>query len=379
MYGLQDYEIVDPIKNIKSLNKLFDKHINSILRILHELTTNINLLHTSIESTFTSKTIPAIYPEKLRSFNFDESTIEKLFFDYIMLTTFSDLSENHYLRSIIEQYIKDLFHNKLDAFSFFNRCVDDIKKEADNRLSELEKLTTKKIVFFDSANQYYDIDFFYDYCYIWSYYTFVLILNNPTVSSYDIIKTSCYQSSNLDKMKEIYSQIKSEIEYSKNYSTIELFDTDYIIKQTINLEKKEINFDKLTEKNPTIDRNKLIYIKITNFILLNCYYNRIDNKYLLYRVIEGCSGNFCLKKMIPEKVNEILDKLTYNNKPLTKELILYTIKNGINIVDLNANILQYQTYKDKLKKYKEKMKALTSKRDQPVAVAELSGIKVNFN
>ena len=33
----------------------------------------------------------------------------------------------------------------------------------------------------------------------------------------------------LDKMKEIYSEIKSEIEDSKNYSTIKLFDTDYII------------------------------------------------------------------------------------------------------------------------------------------------------
>ena len=71
---------------------------------------------------------------------------------------------------------------------------------------------------------------------------------------------------------------------------------------------------------------------------------------------------------LDDKVNEILNKLTYGNTPLTKELILDTVKSGIKMIDLNANILSNQVYKYKSKKYQELLKKLSASRSAEVPI-----------
>lgn len=353
MYGIQDNELSDPVQFIKSVSSLYDKHLSSIMIILEEIFHNAEGLYTYIESIFTSKEIPEEFPETLKSYNFDdpESTMDNLFFKYIMAHFLGDLSEHHYLRPTIETYIKELYEYKSVAMKLFNLFKNKITDQTDDRFSKLKKYIKKSRTFVNIQNKYYGIDYFWGYCYMWSYYTFILILNNPTINSYDIVKSVCYQSSNLEKMKDIYEEIKLNVEEIKSSSNVQLFDYDNLDKKYKILDDREKAFYSNKKNDSIIDRNKLIYIKITNFILLNCYYNRIDNKYLLNRIIQGCPNDECIAEMIPAKVNEILDKLTFNNNPLTKELILDTIKTGINILDLNANILANQVYKEKLKKY----------------------------
>jgi len=88
-----------------------------------------------------------------------------------------------------------------------------------------------------------------------------------------------------------------------------------------------------------LEHIRLIYIKITNLILINILYNRLQNKYLLYSIEKGCMQDYCEKKMIPEKVNELLDKLSFDETKLTKESILEKIKKGNLINNINSAIL----------------------------------------
>ena len=65
----------------------------------------------------------------------------------------------------------------------------------------------------------------------------------------------------------------------------------------------------------------------------------MQNKYLLFSVQEDCNQELCVKKMVPEKVNELLNKFTIANIPLTNDNILSEVLEGKPIENLNHLIL----------------------------------------
>jgi hypothetical protein len=129
--------------------------------------------------------------------------------------------------------------------------------------------------------------------------------------------------------------MKNELEYAKTY-----FDQDYIKNQNLKFEKYKIKVEKNKLDVDFLEHTRLVYIKITNLILINILYNRFQNKYLLYSIERGCQRDICEKNMIPEKVNEILDKLSFNETKLSKESILEMIIRGRNIDSINSAILK---------------------------------------
>jgi hypothetical protein len=220
--------------------------------------------------------------------------------------------------------------------------VIQIRFKANNLITEIRKLHFKKKYIEQQINNKYNFDFFEGNCYLWSYYTVILILLNPTIEPYDIIKASYYQSSKISKMQKLFDRtieniedMENQLNYAKAY-----FDRDYIINQNLKFEKFKKKFERNNLDVELLEHTRIVYIKITNLILINILYNRLQNKYLLYTIEEGCNQDICQKKMIPEKVNEILDKLSFDGTKLTKESILKIVKTGKKINDINSEILK---------------------------------------
>jgi hypothetical protein len=168
---------------------------------------------------------------------------------------------------------------------------------------------------------------------------------NPTINPYDIIKSSYYQSSKFNKMEDIFnSNVKDQIDYIKNKDNYENIFSDNFLKEKNKMyEELKKKFETNSLNNIFYEHSRIIYIKITNLILLNILYNRIDNKYLLFSLKTECTHKFCLTSFIPEKVNDIIDKLSFDRNKLTKEKILEKILKGIRINDLNSLILSDKT------------------------------------
>ena len=183
----------------------------------------------------------------------------------------------------------------------------------------------------------YNMDYFDCNCYIWSYYTLILILINPTLNVYDIIRTSLYQSDDEVmiqlKYESIINKIKENKEKKESDESEEFLKELYNIKKTNNLIKKKVGY--LSAQ--LIEFNRILYIKITNIILINIIYNRIDNEHLLYSM--DFSYMSPVKNMIPQKVDKILNKFSFNTGPITKESIIDIIKKGQNISEINKLIL----------------------------------------
>jgi hypothetical protein len=269
----------------------------------------------------------------------------------------SKLFERHFLISDIKIFIREIIDNILSNEKKYledeNYLLDmyDVKiidlmgkfrLKHDNLLEEFIKLHKKRLELEQKINNQYNFDFFEGNCYLWSYYTVLLILMNPTIQPYDIIKASYYQSSKISKMQKIFDgtlehieDIKNQLVYAKAF-----FDIDYIKIQKLKFEKYKKRIEKNKLDVELLEHTRLVYIKITNLILINLLYNRLQNKYLLYTLEKGCQRDICEKKMIPEKVNEILDKLSFDENKLTKESIIEIVKKGKNINDINSAILK---------------------------------------
>jgi hypothetical protein len=165
---------------------------------------------------------------------------------------------------------------------------------------------------------------------------------NPTIEPTEIIKATFYQTTDVSKMLNIYEFNLSNVYYNndlKDEDIKKLFDKDYIInlkesnkEYKHDLEQNELNIE-------VLENSRILYIKITNLILLNILYNRFNNKYLLYSFQEKCNRNLCLKNLIPQKVNELLDRFSFSFGPLTKENIISEVLEGKPIELVNYLIL----------------------------------------
>jgi len=341
IYGLQDFERLNNNNYMKFVTKNVTAHINSIIDVLRKLLIDLK----SVYLDYKKNNIPFS---------------PKAFTKFIMNKYFSKLFERHFLindiktslRKLIDdillkekEYLDEKFIFSLDSAKEIKEIKEllfIIKMKVDNLLMEINEINIKNIELQKQINNQYNFDFFEGNCYLWSYYTVILILINPNIQPYDIIKASYYQSSKINRMHKLFNfaiesieSIKNQLNYAKKY-----FDQDYIKNQNLRLEKdmKKIQENKVDVE--LLEHTRLVYIKITNLILINTLYNRLENKYLLYTLEKGCQEDICEKKMIPEKVNEILDKLSFDEKKLTKESILEIIKRGKKINDINSVILK---------------------------------------
>ena len=330
IYGIQDLEILNFDErlnyDISYLENNFNNTLQMIDKIIIDLGNNF-IIDAIIAENKRNKKPGAflIYSKSLlddlNKYEFVKNDIE---------LQLSEIDENMFMLSkqkrgvnymqIVENIIKiqDSLHDKFT--DFMNRYIHDKMKYGE---------------LLNKIRNFYNYDVFSHNCYMWSYYTIILILINQNINPYDIIKSSYYQSSNLTKMESIFDNIKNKIEK---------FSTNYFIESNENYEKLKEKFERKKLNDYVYEHKRIIYIKITNLILLNILYNRIDNKYLLFSLEKKCIQDICLKTFIPEKVNDIIDKLSFDKTNLTtKENILEKIKDGLKINDLNSLILSDKT------------------------------------
>ena len=167
------------------------------------------------------------------------------------------------------------------------------------------------------------------------------MLINPTIDPYSIIKASFYQSTNPKKMEALFEDKKEEIKFRGSQDPDSfIFDNDFIKLEEKRLEELKIKIFPSKEQAIFHEHTRILYIKITNFIIINILYNRTFDKYLLYSIgLHDLSNKVYRKQMIPEKVNEILNDFNFDDNKLTANTILSVIKTGKNFNDVNSLIL----------------------------------------
>ena len=101
------------------------------------------------------------------------------------------------------------------------KCIEfNIIKNLENIIKEKFKLQQKR-------NNKYNYDFFNGNCNIWSYYAMTLIIMNPEINPFEIIKASYFQTNDLSKMNTIFEETKEDNKYIRNYKEpIEMFRMD---------------------------------------------------------------------------------------------------------------------------------------------------------
>jgi hypothetical protein len=325
LYGVQDFEKYNPLQI--SFSKIIEVHSNSILQSL-----NAFLM-----------TASSIFSECHNDLDiFKKKTYEMLFIG---------LSEKNIFKEDIDKIIEEIFknittnpQNYADNYNKMNQIIFDVfknnivKPKCEHLLMSEHKIAIEKDNILTKLNEYKYYDYFNGLCQLWCYYTIVLMLINPTIDPYSIIKASFYQSSNIKKMNALYEIKKEDIESSKNdESEAFIFDTDFIEKEMEKLENLKIKIRK-NKFDPILDEyTRILYVKITNFIIINILYNRTFDKYLLYSIGQHDRGADSFKKeMIPQKVNAMLNDFTFSST----ENLIEIVKKGKNIIDVNALILQ---------------------------------------
>jgi hypothetical protein len=349
IYGIQDFEIKNKYARIEVLNMQIDEHFTSINKLMYYIARNISEIHKDMKDLLENLRVNRIIDSYRRFIEEEkiEKTIEmnELLFKFIMFEFFNEINETHILRNDIERVLKLIIYQVLNnvPYRIVEKIIDSFFKIVKDTAYRLHQKVSKKINTLTEnmkkiLNEY-NMDHFDDNCYMWSYYTLILILMNPLISVYDIIKTSLYQSDDKIMIQSKYNYILKQIEKNKDTDNDKMIIESY--KDLYDIRNKhEISDVKLIFKPaPEIEYSKIIYQKITNLILINIIYNRLDRKHLLYSVniIDNSKGIY--KKLVPEEVNEVLDEFSFDASPITKESIINKIKVGMNILELNKLIL----------------------------------------
>ena len=338
IYGLQDFEELDTETKLGDITRKITNHFYIIDKAFYKILTKIRYEEVFID------TMNLAYRE-----NASHNFILKLMDPVLHI-----LGEDHFLKNYMESKISEMnvvltsiFEKQ--SFILSTNVEEKVVNLRDSMVNLRDEYIDKHInrlikddLLFHNIRSSYNYDIFQKNCYMWSYYTIILILINKTIKPYDIIKSSYYQSSELNNMKAIFNNIiKDEIEYTKNKEN--LFSNRYFTEKNDLYEDLKNKFESHSLNNSIYEHKRIIYVKVTNLILLNILYNRIDNKYLLFSLKTECYTDFCITSFIPEKVNDIIDKLSFDRNKLTKEKILENILKGIPINDLNSLILLDKT------------------------------------
>jgi len=335
-YGIQHLETNNGNleEEFKSLTNKYFFHFESVVKIFY------NFLH-------------FITPENyhlLKETQTDNMLTVKFLKNQFMKSYFNKIFKEHMLYPLINSFVENIatnsVNNEINFFENFNideqfkLFMKDFKIIEFNTIKNLENIIKEKIKLQNKRNNKYNYDFFNGNCNIWSYYAMTLIIMNPEINPFEIIKASYFQTNDLSKMNTIFKETKQENKDIKNYKEpIEMFKIDFLetLKERNVLFKRKLETDGFDKG--FFDVTRILYVKITNLIILNIIYNRLQNKYLLFSIQEDCKQELCVKKMVPEKVNELLNKFTISNIPLTNDNILSAVLEGKLIENLNHLIL----------------------------------------
>lgn len=344
-YGIQNLETNNGNleEDLKSITNKYFFHFASVVKMVHRFLHSIN---------------PERYNllKELLKLNHEMDGLGRNIFDVkflknnFMTTYFSKIFKEHMLYPLISSFVEDIATNSInDEINFFQNFNIDkqfkvyMKDHAIiefNIIKNLENIIKEKFKLQQKRNNKYNYDFFNGNCNIWSYYAMTLIIMNPEINPFEIIKASYFQTNDLSKMYKIFEETKEDNKYIRNYKEpIEMFRMDYLetLKEKNAFFKRKLDTDGFD--GGFFDATRILYVKITNLIILNIIYNRLQNKYLLFSVQEDCNQELCVKKMVPEKVNELLNKFTILNIPLTNDNILTEVLEGKPIENLNHLIL----------------------------------------
>ena len=388
-YGVQNFETNNP--NIGEIQEYFfqkiDYHFSSVYDV--------------IKNFFRFQAVEKYKAYKTATEAFGGQVNVDMLVQAEIIIISKDIFEDHILYPVISKYIRiiyEIIHDNIEHDDNFTmellpkkiyEILDNLNKEMNiikfQRFDEIVNVKKETLMIQQKVKNKYNFDFFNGNCYLWSFYTFILIIINPTIDPTVIIKATFYQTSDIKKMLEIYQYNLSNVHYNyfKDEDVRKIFDKNYIknLKEgneefKHDLEQNELNIE-------VLENSRILYIKITNLILLNILYNRLKDKYLLYSFQEKCNQKICLKNLIPEKVNEILNRFSFSFGPLTKENIISEVLEGkpielvnyLILLDKDIQSFDYEkpeirvgyaqnipnSWKNKYLKYKKKYLALKAK------------------
>lgn len=166
-------------------------------------------------------------------------------------------------------------HHLFDMEKFINKLRAYKQEMIDNFIlynTEINKL--KNDVFIKNKLDNYNM-----LCYAWCCYICILMLINPKVNSYNIIKFAFYQTAKPKEMKEIYKEFRVS---QKDETFKKLTISDFLSKEKTLEKIKQVKEykNKVIEEfaNPAlIVHHKMLYQKITNLIFLMSKYNYLKN------------------------------------------------------------------------------------------------------
>lgn len=152
-----------------------------------------------------------------------------------------------------------------------------------------------------------DIKIFNQLCYAWSVYSMCLIIMNPTIDPYDIIKLSFFQTDDLKEMTEIYEKFK--LLQNIFQEGIDIFNYEWYDKLYNLFVNNESELIRLFNTIANLKHIKILYHKITNLIItMSKYmYNENKNKFM-ERINEINSMN------IPHEYETLLDMVALSNQ-----------------------------------------------------------------
>lgn len=281
------------------------------------------------------------------------------------------------LISFIKKIYSDLYTWKHDEYLY--PIYNIFMKMSQKLMSNIIKLRIRLEDLDNQIYNYYKMDYFSGYCYMWSYYIIFLILMNQTIDPYMIIKATFFQTIDESRMKNILKHqiydiqsILNSDDKPNNY----FFNKNYIDDANKNIDEAKSELP--TELTP--DDNQLVrklFIKITNFLLINVIYNKSNDKYLSYKYSKTGEGEYTENKFIAPKVDEILKDYTLDGVDFTlpkedfQRAFIDRVLAGELLVEVNRKIEatkptvslvlenKYQSiYKQKYLKYKSKYLAL---------------------
>lgn len=222
----------------------------------------------------------------------------------------------------------------------FHFITGELTKKTSDILEKYLILNTMRKKIIKEVYEKFNIGFFQALCYTWASYTITLIVSNPNLNPYDIIKYNFYQTSNINEMKKIFDDYKlGTMNYlsDDNFFSFDLHKLEEVGFLEYRIKYLEEKRDSIIEKlsNPIlIKHQKMLYVKIMNFLTLVTKYNLTINPNYLdieYRDVEKGLSIYDSKfmKYDPYDESSFIKKIKEHKKEMeekTKESIESTIK-----------------------------------------------------
>ncbi len=421
-YGIQQNEIFDLYTTINVTRYINFLKINlkNIIKIIGKI------LKKFILDDFKN-------PEIKQKINLDNT---KDISDYTNINKIYDYLNNNYFKFKKNYTFIEIITNEISyifTYQYNKEIPNDFDRDIEESIDEnLERFTNLYFYLDDNLKEIHylltdinthflfatnnTIDVFNNFCYAWSKYVILLIINNDNVNPYDIIKQAYFQTNNEDEIKYIFNKYNKQLTntfenkfnvYEEDYEINEMslhqdlkklvkkFEIVYIknkLKEEIDKIKSDKSYSIYTYEFKYTKQLIKLYYKITNFIillLLPDIYNSlkknrrdiIKNPIKLEKNTKGIRIDDYEEDKESIDFDEIMNKLSQfgviidGKNYLIKDLINndnmdiltnYIMNSKFTFEEINNLILSKQTaggidYKDKYLKYKQKYLQLKNK------------------